>query len=639
MQTRSSFLNQPGNDMTKPSYNLNQIAETNTACLACSLSYDGHRHTCNYTPLCNCRDPERGPEQCEHHAMLHQQHYTLRQVTPPRARKTHPPSWTRHGMNPAQAARRKDLCAPMDVFPHHGWIRPNTQRRKCTLTSGVSVHKWCDNAPTHTDAGAARQRPNGDPTETHQFHARARRCLLCHALFTVKHCPLRPAVAYLRDSGMLTNILLSTRKRVHHPTRESSHEGLLHYGKAWTITGVNQDHLNDPDTRSAVPDLPQKPIWRNSEHYMQVQLENILYGDPTEKNLCKETPDDPYNDIRSASAPVPQRHEMPFWRTTSRSGSKATGSTTTPRRPPGGLAGGAGYHRKYDNPPFCNEVPLCADLPTRSLSALSRADLKTPVAPPAVTPHTSLADEYYRTTLLPELLREFADLPVLENELANLQLPEARNPLDDDPEHSNSMRQLTEMTAAQLIMSKLRPGTTHAEAAPAQNIDLTTPEQPASAPAQYGDLTTPSLNPTSHAQHVDPTSPSPAAPDPVETFTGDKPYHRSSTTGGATNAATHDCRQNDRDAISNTATGTTQPTTPAQSPANGPQHDARECREAEPTNAEACSHVRFTDDLLELTKIGHVLTKFKARAREQAASHNIYRQLHYAGTDEPHSDA
>ena len=149
--------------------------------------------------------------------MLHQHHYTLRQVTPPRARKIHPPTWTRHGMNPARAARRKDLRATMDVFPHHGWIRPNTQRRKCTLTSGVSVHKWCDDVPAHIGASAtqkAQRRPNGVPTVTHRRHAQAtRRCLLCHTLHAVQNCPLRPAVEYLRDSGMLTNILLSTLKQ------------------------------------------------------------------------------------------------------------------------------------------------------------------------------------------------------------------------------------------------------------------------------------------------------------------------------------------------------------------------------------------------------------------------------------------
>jgi hypothetical protein len=85
--------------------------------------------------------------------------------------------------------------------------------------------------------------------------------------------------------------------------------------------------------------------------------------------------------------------------------------------------------------------------------------------------------EYFRTTLLPALANEFADLPTIAQEIANLTWDSRK----DNTCPGTALNKLIEEIAT---ATKWQQNTT-----PSQHIDLTTPPQ--SKRAQYVDLTTP----------------------------------------------------------------------------------------------------------------------------------------------------
>ena len=115
----------------------------------------------------------------------------------------------------------------------------------------------------------------------------------------------------------------------------------------------------------------------------------------------------------------------------------------------------------------------------RALNALKRTEAN------AHTRHTDLDNsnatpeehEYFRTTLLPALANEFADLPAIAQEIANLTWDSRK----DNTCPGTALNKLIEEIAT---ATKWQQNTT-----PSQHIDLTTPPQ--SKRAQYVDLTTP----------------------------------------------------------------------------------------------------------------------------------------------------
>jgi hypothetical protein len=241
--------------MTKPSHDLKSIAVTNSACLGCSEPVDYRKHTCVHTPLCTCHDPGGGPEECTRHKK--------------------PKS-----MALAKSTKRETKGKSTSTTPAKPPSRDNGSQSQPSAT--CTTTGWKDDTPSR-DNGSQSQ-PSAPCTTTGwkndtETDLNRPKCFLCNGAHGVKDCPLRPAVEYLRDHQMFLNIILSTLKRVHHHTCESYFEGLLHHNKHWTVTGVNRDLLNNPDTRTAVPDLPDKPTWLNNESIMLAQLENVLYGE------------------------------------------------------------------------------------------------------------------------------------------------------------------------------------------------------------------------------------------------------------------------------------------------------------------------------------------------------------------------